>query len=534
MKRTIISILVYAGLACSLVLTGCQTTEKAPEPAPVVDELPTTEELTARLDQAIEKQAAEEAGTTRAAFQTTANDTGVTITKYAGTGGVVTIPGAISGVPVTSISRDAFTGHTRINEIVVEADNPSYSSIEGALFDKAGATLIRYPDGKAATSYSVPARVQTIEDNAFYGSTKLTTVSIPAGVTSIGNEAFAGCTGLTEIQVDAENERYTSIEGSLFNKEGTVLIRYPSGKTDTRFNAPYGVVDIKSGAFGDSAHLSSIGISETVTSIGANAFFGCTGLTEIAVSENNPMYRSVDGVMLNKAGNTLVCYPGGRDGEYSIPSGVTSIRGGTFYGSIRLSAIVIPEGVTNIGDGVFVGCSALKTVTIPSGITRIGEWAFAGCKNLETIVLPYGLVSIGGGALYGCTSLKEIILPSGLTAIGEWAFAGCRSLGTITIPPGVKSVPKWSFANCSGLREVTLAAGVIDEWAFYACTGLSSVTIPDGMSEIRDRAFRNCTGLKEVVIPYGVTLGREVFRGCSGLDQIVRADVAQRFGESVF
>lgn len=100
----------------------------------------------------------------------------------------ITIPGSVTG-----IGEEAFVSCEDLAGISVNAANPAYSSLNGVLFDKAQAFLIQYPLVLANDSYTLPAGVTTIADDAFYGAASLTSVTIPISVNSIGNDAFANC-----------------------------------------------------------------------------------------------------------------------------------------------------------------------------------------------------------------------------------------------------------------------------------------------------------------------------------------------------
>ena len=114
-----------------------------------------------------------------------------------------------------------------------------------------------------------------------------------------------------------------------------------------------------------------------------------------------------------------------------IPSGVTSIGGGAFYGCSKLTSITLPSSLTSIGGGnntggVFQGCTGLKSITVPSSLTTIGNQAFYECTILKSISIP-AVTSIGNQAFYGCTALTSITIPA-VTSIGNQAFYGCTKL----------------------------------------------------------------------------------------------------------
>ena len=169
--------------------------------------------------------------------------------------------------------------------------------------------------------------VTSIGKVAFVWCSSLTSITIPDGVTSIGYGAFDRCKKLTQINVDTANTAYSSVNGVLFNKEKTKLIRYPEGKTDTAYAIP-----------------------DSVTSIGSSAFYDCSSLTSI-----------------------------------TIPNGVTSIGYYAFSRCDSLTSITIPDSVTSIGYRAFYGCSSLTSITIPDSVTNIDSRAFEGCSSLKDV-----------------------------------------------------------------------------------------------------------------------------------------------------
>ena len=140
-----------------------------------------------------------------------------------------------------------------------------------------------------------------------------------------------------------------------------------------------GVTNIGNSAFTDCYSLTSVTIGNSVTTIGDYAFSTGSPITVINVDEANTRFSSEDGVLFNKDKTTLVAYPEGKQGAYTIPNSVTSIRNCAFY-SCELEDVTIPNSVTSIGDYAFSGCK-LKDVIIPNSVKSIGDYAFRYCSD---------------------------------------------------------------------------------------------------------------------------------------------------------
>ena len=342
------------------------------------------------------------------------------ITSYSGKDSVLKIPNTLDGKTVTSIGDEAFSGCRALTSIElpdsvtsmgvnlfagceslkniqVSLEQPVFAVIDGVLFNKAEKSLICYPAGKQEEAYEVPQGIQQIKFGAFAGCRFLTTIELPDSVTSIGDGAFAECSALTNIELP---DGLTSIgEYAFLGCSALTSIELPDSVTSigdkafwgcsalTSIELPDSVTSIGDKAFWGCSALTSIELPDSVTSIGDSAFLGCSALTNIElpdsvtsmgvnpfegcmslkniqVSQEQPVFAVIDGVLFNKAEKSLICYPTGKQEEaYEVPQGIQQIKFDAFAGCRFLTTIELPDSVTSIGDRAFEKCDNL-TMTV--------------------------------------------------------------------------------------------------------------------------------------------------------------------------
>ena len=475
----------------------------------------------------------------------------------------------------TSIDGNPFSGCDALKEIVVDEDNPNFSSHDGVLYDKNVETLLACPGSKSFID--IPSSVTTIGDWAFDGCSALTLVSMPE-VTTIGDWAFSDCSALTSVEM-------------------------PS------------VTTIGEGAFYYCRALTSVDIPASVTMIGDHAFSYCSSLTSVCCHWDEPLecdpefrigvlmnatlyvptgtvdaYRSVfpwsefanieerdysgsgiagtfevDGIYYNilsedertvevtespygYAGDVVipaeVTYDGGTysvtaigDWAFSDCSALTlvsmpevlTIGGGAFDGCSALTLVSMPE-VTTIGDWAFSECSALTSVEMPS-VTTIGDYAFSDCYALTSAEMP-AVTTIGGGAFNLCSALTLVSMPE-VTTIGDWAFSDCSALTLVSMPE-VLTIGVGAFDCCSALTLVSMPeVTTIGDWAFSECSALTLVSMPEVLT-IGGGAFSYCYALTSAEMPAVTTIGEYAFDGCSALTSVDIPASVTMIGEGAF
>ena len=382
-------------------------------------------------------------------------------------------------------------------------------------------------------SLVLPSTLQTIEERAFASCTDLETLSLPDALTTIGKYAFQSCTGLKEItfgagiksivydafngctnltkvdignlanwcsvDFDPTNERSHHYESSWNSNAANPLMLakriYLNGEEVNTLRIPNGVKKIADWAFLGCARFDKVVLPSSVESIGMYAFCNCVDLADISFARN--------------------CH-------------VDSIDVGAFYGCYGLTAVALPESVRYLGRRCFYKCDQLLSVTIPEGVEAVPDYAFYQCLNLHDISLPEGLRTIGGWAFYECKALQRIDIPSSLTYIGANGFEKCSALTGVYITdlaawcrmglPGQDQGGGWAtrynknnpllfahnlYLNNELVTDLVVPEGVeaVEALTFAGATCLKSVTIPEGCKRLGGGAFYNCPFIETIHLP---------------------------------
>lgn len=260
------------------------------------------------------------------------------------------------------------------------------------------------------------------------------------------------------------------------------------------------VKGISDGAFKGNTTLQKVnfvGDTHSFTSIGDNAFAGAKNLTECVVPETVTSIGSdaFDGCTL------------GSDPLKNLAASSEAVKiGANAYKGNKFADVTIPEGYTDIADGTFLDCTSLATLNKASGvdlvlgnIKTIGSEAFKNTKlNFDPIAATEDtLESVGKGAFENCTAIPSVVYPSGtgVSKIEADTFKGCTGLKIVTIPEEIKQIDSNSFKGDTTLTTVTLPNSI-------------TTVVPDNTSDngqISSSAFDGCARIKTASLPASLT-----------------------------
>lgn len=282
------------------------------------------------------------------------------------------------------------------NDNSLAGENVSWSYENGTLIFKGNGKMydfkesdIPWKDGAHLIKRIVVEEgITDIGDYVIYNLPNLTEVQLPDSVEWINSYNFIYCENLAEIIVSDNNENYISEDGILYEYDYYYdqysLLSYPPAKEDSTFTVPHFVFYFDFFAFDSCKNLKELNIGDTFDSYLSDNIPSC--VEKINISENNPKYSSVDGVLFDKSGETIHLYPGGKtDEKYTTPKGTTTVDYNTFLNNAYIKEITFSEDVKEINRYSIEDCENLETVYIPAGIEDIGDNFIYGCPNISSI-----------------------------------------------------------------------------------------------------------------------------------------------------
>lgn len=311
-----------------------------------------------------------------------------------------------------------------------------------------GKKLVKYLDPAGESSCTISAAIEEIEAGAFMSQDKL-----------------------VKINVDPDNKVFTATEDGIL-LQGTVVVAYPVGKTETELKLPESITDIGAFAFAGNKNLTSLVLPAAVKSIGISAFKNCSNLSSVVfadgavtvdvdafrgcdklasyrIEDASAKYKVSDRLLYSDDGKTLVSYPAELESEsVTLPSDVSDIVQGAFAYSSKLKRFAVADGNSALAtdeSGVLYKLDAsgkkiaicaypvaaeAETYTAPDSVKTLYAYAFAYNKSLKSVTLSSGVTKLEKGLFCDCNALEVVTALSKELAIEADAFAGCTALKT--------------------------------------------------------------------------------------------------------
>ena len=345
---------------------------------------------------------------------------------------------------ITTIKNYTFYNCTSLPSITIP---DSVTTIENYAFSSCS----------SLQSITIPPSVTKIGNNSFGYCSSLTSIFIPAALTSIGERAFRNCTFLASIDVDENNPSYASIDGILYDKNITTLIRCPDKKTSVTI--PNTVTTIEKAAFENCKLLTSLVIPENVTTINEYSFAVCTSLT-----------------------------------SFTIPDNIKRIPPYALYNCTGLRTVSISDSVNYIGNSAFAYCYVLNSITIPNNIHIIEKSTFTNCSRLQTVKLGNAIDTIRSSAFKGCARLETLKTSTKIPpVIDSTSFAEVSNILQIEVPCNTTSAYKnakhWSkFDYVENIHSLTVVPN--DETMGYVLI-MKKPSCESPTTELQANAFQN-------------------------------------------
>ena len=457
----------------------------------------------------------------------------------------ISIPDTIKNIDYGSSggreTGSPFSYCSNIEEVVIYVAKPDevyetrYTSVDGVLFEYSDTELkssmiIRYFPAAKAGEYVLPDGVVTLPINVFK-NTRITSITIPASVSKIDNNVFEGCSKLVRIEF---------LDGEGLPIELTEL------------------------SFDGAAWVTELILPTRIENFNPAYFSYMSRLEKISFTDDNGEYRAVDGLVVNKAADTIIYAPrtfSGENGVFTIPLGINKIADNAFANPYKKTKTITG----------YYGCKITKLI-VPEYVTEIGENAFRGCSSIGSIEFsgngsPLGL-KIAARAFHNNTSLTQLTLPANLISLGVYAFGYCSKLERVDVQVKQATAALVVDAFCTDPQYIedmkeTNPSATIDSYyvkfvnldaavTLFDIGGvfgnkLQGVTVdPNNQSYTAENGVVYSKNFSEILyFPYGktgefvlhedvVTINSKVFMNASMLTKVTIGAKVTKIGDSAF
>lgn len=305
---------------------------------------------------------------------------------------------------VDTIEPYVFKDCSSLKNINVNAQNASFSSSNGILFNKNQTELWYYPEGKTEKEIGLQEGVTTLKFASVQRNIYLEKVVFPSTLTTVEYSAMQNCPNLKTVVI---NENLSTIQGVTENSE---IVDYWGG-------APFSACPIE----------------------------------KYEVHLKNGSLTAKDGVLFSKDQSRLIRYPeGNKQRIYMVPETVNEIADGAFKSKF-LGEVKLNSALKKIGNSSFSQCTSLSFIKIPDSIEYIGDFAFSN-SALTGFELPDKPLNYGANIFSGCQSLEYAALPGGMETAPSKMFHDCRNLKYIIFGEGITRINRDICADCTWSR----------------------------------------------------------------------------------
>ena len=356
---------------------------------------------------------------------------------------------------------------------------------------------------------------------------KVTYKGVDYTVASVGYSAFKSNKSLTSVQLPSSVKR---IESDAFNDCSSLIsITMP------------GVVVIDGGVFNGSG-LKTITIPKTLKKFEKSMFGSMSELTSINVDKSHGTYCSEDGVMYNKAMTDIVGFPAKKDGNYKIPSTVTTISAGSFPENVYIDELIIPATVTKIESNAFGNNPHIKKLTIEDASKELtigsgsnSYYDFYDEKGNRRDIYPMFYETLqelywgrplsytsAYNAPFACSTLSKVVFGKKVTSVPKYTFFRCYNINAVDVKGGFDQWIKFGFSEPYSSPFSSIGAEVLPSVTFNGAPLSGAVVIPDGITNIPWYALQyGCSAVTSLTIPAGVeTIDDGAFKGLDHLNTI--------------
>ena len=449
---------------------------------------------------------------------------------------------------VASVGENAFRGCTGLKKLSIpfvgsSRTSTGYTSTFGYPFGYSSSSVdgytSQYYESSKCYYYNIPSSIEdveitdqsTIPYGAFYNCSKIKNIRLNKVITDISTDSFYGLSGMENVYFDGSIEEWCNINCTSYRPNYYANHLYINGELlQGELVIPSTITNVPSYAFAGATDINSIKLSSKLSSVGANAFIKCTGLSKVDFDGTLDDWVNIH--FTNYASNPVYfahdLYIGGAklSGKIVLPERLNVVPNSVFAGCSGITEVILNDNIASIEQSAFDHCTNLAVINIPETVTKICEYAFDGCSGLAEVTIPNGVTNVPRYAFRNCTSLKKLTVSSECT-YGRNSFSGCENIESITLTCKNGIMPNFSTSSTNSSKSFR-------NTPWYISDAINEIIIEDGVKRIGDNAFRG-THASKINVPTSVKeIGSNAFYNCSKLGEITIPAGTNSIGTSAF